>query len=76
MANSVCHVLWHLICIYSVCKGLSVPILRVITVCFIEICVFNADSADPDQMPQNVASEFVLHCLPIILLWGSLTKMA
>ena len=27
--------------------------------CFIETCVFNANSVDPDQMPQNVASDQV-----------------
>ena len=37
MANSVdrCHILRHLIWVYNACTGLSVPILRVITVrCF------------------------------------------
>ena len=27
-----------------------------------------ANSEDPDQMPQNVASDLGLHCLPITLL--------
>ena len=27
-----------------------------------------ANSGDPDQMPQNVASDLGLHCLPITLL--------
>ena len=36
--------------------------------CFIEIPVFNANSADPDQTPQNMASILGLHCLPTALL--------
>ena len=35
--------------------------------CFIEICVLNANSVDPDQMPQNAASDLGLHCLPVSL---------
>ena len=30
-----------------------------------------ANSGDPDQMPQNAASDLGLHCLPITLLWVS-----
>ena len=36
--------------------------------------VFNASSVDPDQMALSVASDLVLYCLPITLLWGFLTK--
>ena len=36
--------------------------------------VFNANSVDPDQTPQNqpprsAASDLGLHCLPVPLLW-------
>ena len=37
---------------------------------FKEIPVFNANSADPDQMLQNAASDQGLHCLPPIILLG------
>ena len=30
-----------------------------------------ANSVDSDQMPQYVASDLGLHCLPVILLWVS-----
>ena len=33
--------------------------------CFIEIPVFNANSAGPDQTPRNAASDLGLHCLPM-----------
>ena len=33
-----------------------------------EIPVFNANSVDPDQTPQNAASDLGLHCLPMSLL--------
>ena len=39
--------------------------------CFIEIHVFNANSADPDQMPHFAASDLDLHCLPMSLLWDA-----
>ena len=34
---------------------------------FIEILVYNANRVDPDQMPQNVASDLGLHCLSMSL---------
>ena len=36
---------------------------------FIEIPVFNANSAFPDQMPHSVASDLDLHCFPVFRLW-------
>ena len=30
-----------------------------------------ANAEDPDQAPQNVASDLGLHCLPMTLLWVS-----
>ena len=36
--------------------------------CFIEIPVVNANSVDPDQMANSVASDLGLYCLPITLL--------
>ena len=30
-----------------------------------------ANNVDPDQMPDHVASELGVHCLPITLLWVS-----
>ena len=33
--------------------------------CFVEISELNANSVDPDQMPQNAASDLGLHCLPV-----------
>ena len=48
-------------------------LLFIITYCFIEIIVFNANSVDPDQMPQNVASDLGLHFLPTFM--GLNTKM-
>ena len=35
---------------------------------FSDIPVFNVYSVDPDQMPQSVASDLGLHCLPMFLL--------
>ena len=43
--------------------------------CFVEIPVFNANSADPDQMPHSVASDLGLHCLPSTLLGVSRLKL-
>ena len=42
--------------------------------CFIEIPVFNASSADPDQMPSSVASDLGLNCLSMSLLWDARHK--
>ena len=36
----------------------------------IENPVFNAKSVELDQTPQSAASDPVLHCLPMSLLWG------
>ena len=37
--------------------------------------MFNANSVDPDQTPQNAASDLVLHCLPMSLLWDARLKL-
>ena len=42
--------------------------------CFVEIFELNADSVDPDQTPQNAASDQGLHCLPMSLLWHARLK--
>ena len=39
--------------------------------CLVEISVFNANNADPDQTPRSVASDLGLHCLPMPLLWDA-----
>ena len=39
--------------------------------CFIEIPVFNANSADPDQTPRPAASDLGLHSLPMPLYWDA-----
>ena len=36
--------------------------------CFIEICVDNATSVDPDQTLQNVVSDQGLHSFPVTFL--------
>ena len=41
---------------------------------FTEIHVFNANSVDSDQMPHSVASDLVLRCLPMPLLWDTRHK--
>ena len=41
---------------------------------FIEILVFNVNSADTNQMPHSVASDLGLYCLPISLLGVSRLK--
>ena len=38
---------------------------------FLEIPFLNANSVDPDQTPQNAASDQGLHCLLMFLLWGT-----
>ena len=42
--------------------------------CVIRIPVFNANSVNPDQTPQNAASDLGLHCLPMSLLWDARHK--
>ena len=42
--------------------------------CFIEKSIFNATSVDPDQTPRSSASDLVLHCLPMSLLWDARHK--
>ena len=40
----------------------------VITMFFLEIPVFNANSIGPDQRPHSAASNLDLHCLPFTIL--------
>ena len=49
--------------------------LLFLLLCFREIPVFNANSADPDQMSYSAVSHLDLHCLPITRFWSFLTKM-
>ena len=35
--------------------------------CFVEMSELNANSVDPDQMPQNAASDLGLYCLQMSL---------
>ena len=42
--------------------------------CFIEIPLFNANSVDPDETPRSVASDQGLHCLQMSLLWDNRHK--
>ena len=42
--------------------------------CFQEIPIFNAKSVDPDQTPQNAASDPGLYYLPVSLLWDARHK--
>ena len=39
-----------------------------------EISELIANSVDPDQTPQNAASDLGLHCLPMSLLWDTRHK--
>ena len=41
----------------------------IITMLYIN-SVFNANSVDPDQTPQNAASDLGRHCLPMSLFMG------
>ena len=45
--------------------------LFLLSPCFIEIPVFNANSVDPDQTPRSAASDLGLHCLSTALLWDA-----
>ena len=33
--------------------------------------VFNANSVDPEQIPQYAASDLGVHCLPMSILWDA-----
>ena len=37
--------------------------------CYINHYIFDANSVEPNQMPQSVASDLGLHCLPMSFLW-------
>ena len=39
------------------------------------VFIFLADSADPDEMPHNVAFHLGLHCLPEYLFTGVIRKL-
>ena len=41
---------------------------------FIETLVLSANSVDPDQTPHSAASDLLLHCLPMSLLWDTRHK--
>ena len=41
---------------------------------FTEIPALNANNVDPDQTPQNAASDLGLHCLPMSLSWDARHK--
>ena len=41
---------------------------------FIEICMFDANSVDPDQTLRSAASELGLHCLTMSPLWDARHK--
>ena len=42
---------------------------------FIDIPVVYANGVDPDQTPQNAASDLGLHCLPVSILWDAMHKL-
>ena len=65
--------------IYHNSMDRSIPYIRSIRLVFIitlfyifSIC--NANSVEPNQMPQNVASDLGLCCLPMSLLWDAWIK--
>ena len=43
-------------------------IFFLLSTCFKDIPVFNANNIDPDQMLQNAASDLGLHCLSVPLM--------
>ena len=52
-----CCILQHLIWVYTVCKGLSVPILRVINACPAEAGhTLSVNGVDPDQLASEEAN--------------------
>ena len=48
--------------------------LVIIVTIFIEIPVFNTNSVDPDQTPQNAASDLGLYFLSVSILWDTRHK--
>ena len=42
-----------------------------VSLCFIEIPVFNANIVDPNQTLRSVASDLGLYCLPMSLVWDT-----
>ena len=52
-------------------RGFSVLLLP----CFIKIPIFNANNVNPDQTPQNAASDQGLHCLPMSCFWDARHKL-
>ena len=40
--------------------------------CFTEIPVCNANNVNPDQTPRSAASDLGLHCMPMFLFNGTL----
>ena len=49
-------------------------VIFLVSLCFIEVSVLNANSVDTGGTPQNAASDLGLHCLPIIILGISRLK--
>ena len=47
-----------------------------LSLCFIEILVFYANTVAPDQTPRSVASDLGLHCLPMSLFRGRQAYLA
>ena len=69
----------ELFCLYSLDRSISYIrgvwlLFIIIMICFAEKSELNANSVDPDQMPQNAASDLDLHCLPMSLLWDARHK--
>ena len=57
----------------------SISKLKGCLVCFYyynirEFSLFNANSVDHDQTPQNVVSDLGLCCLPMSFLWDAILK--
>ena len=64
---------------YFKCLDRSVSYIRggclvIIIIIFVEILELNANRVDPNQMPQNAASDLGPHCLPMSLLWDAKLK--
>ena len=49
-------------------------LIFIITLLFLEILAFNANSVDLDKTPYCAASEHGLHCLPMFCLWDARHK--
>ena len=54
---------------FPIYKGCVVSFLLLSS--FVEISEFTANSADTDHMRHSVASDQILHCLPMSHLWDT-----